>query len=66
MPRDAIYSENTEEGTIRTGLITNNSNLANLQSELNRNPLNDAEEVRNQFVQYFNNEGAVLFQNKFM
>ncbi|KAB0803707.1 hypothetical protein PPYR_00677 [Photinus pyralis] len=65
LPRDAIYSEDTENGTTRTGLVADDSNLANLQSGPNRNPSTEAKEVRDNFVQYFNNEGAVHFQNKF-
>lgn len=63
---DALYSENIECGTISTGLITDDSNLSDLQCGLNRNSSNEAKKVRNEFVEYFNNEGSLPFQEKFV
>lgn len=36
----------------------------NLQTSMNRNPAADPKRVREMFVSYFNNEGAVEWQNK--
>lgn len=54
------------EQTISTGLITDDSNLSDLQCALNVNSSNEAREVRNEFVGYFNNESSLPFQVKFV
>ena len=42
------------------------TNLSDLQCGLNIYSSNEAKKVRNEFVEYFNNEGSLPFQEKFV
>lgn len=63
-PPGTFYVEDTQEGNFTEGEISNPENFAGLQ-HVSRNCEVAAKIVRQQFVAYFNNEGAVPWQNKF-
>lgn len=63
-PSDCFDSEDTEIGSITQGNRTDNSNLINLRSGHYTHISNDAKEVRQEFTDYFCNEGSVPWQNK--
>ena len=65
-PPDCFDRENTEDGTTVSGFQTNNSNMESLNNRTQGNTTNDAKKVREDFINYFVNEGAVPWQNYFI
>lgn len=61
-PDSTLYRENTDTGTIEWGLAP--TNLLALQPTHNLKVNNDAKQVRELYMHYFNNEGAVAWQQK--
>lgn len=61
-PDNNLYRENIEDGTVELGLQSNH--MASLQRGYNRKTNKDAKEVRQLFMNYFTNEGAVAWQEK--
>ena len=55
--------ENLENGTVTAGLRSQPSSMATLKRGNNRNHQLTGKEVRKQFVEYFNNEGKVPWQD---
>jgi len=55
--------EDLENGTVTVGLRSHPSSMATLKRGNNRNHQLTGKEVRNQFVEYFNNEGKVPWQD---
>lgn len=66
-PPDSLDSEDIENGTIRVGLTSQNSNMSSLQrSRIAGNIPFDAKQVRQEFMNYFANEGQVPWQEHFV
>lgn len=63
-PPDAFDQENIMDGTVEEGLRANPNLLAGLQGSYGRNFSKEANQVRQSFMQYFNQEGAVLWQER--
>lgn len=63
---DDIDSDNFNEGITRLGLraTQNNDCVANLKKGANRNTSADVIAIRENFLNYFNTEGCVSWQNK--
>lgn len=65
-PSDCYDQEDRENGTITPGLNTMQSNMNHLNSRNYGNITNAAKMVRQDFINYFNNEGSVPWQNDFV
>lgn len=61
IPKEDFDAENPEKGTTELGLRSDS--LVDLQRCHARNASEDAKSVRVSFMEYFNNEGAVPWQN---
>lgn len=61
-PDHNLYRENTDTGTIELGLQP--TNFISLQQSHNQRVNNDAKQVRELYMHYFNNEGAVPWQQR--
>lgn len=61
-PENNLYRENMDTGTVTLGLQA--TNLVPMQQSQNRRPNNTAKEVRELFMNYFNNEGALEWQQR--
>ena len=61
-PSEYFDIEDLENGTVRAGLRSHPSSMATLKRG-NRNHQLTGKEVRNQFVEYFNNKGKVPWQD---
>lgn len=62
VPPGAYDIENIQDGTVQLGERTESSNLLDLQRGQNRQSTNDAKAVRQMYINYFNNEGAIPWQ----
>lgn len=60
---DDLDSENYEAGTFTNGLRVSDNDLLHLDKSATRNVSQIAKNVRETYMQYFNNEGAVSWQN---
>lgn len=66
-PPDSFHSEDIESGTTRPGLTPGNSNMIPLQrSHIAGDMPFYAKQVRQQFMEYFNIEGQVPWQENFV
>ena len=66
-PTESLDSEDIENGTIRVGMTPDNSNMLCLQrSHIAGNIPLDAKRVRQEFMNYFANEGQVPWQQNFV
>ena len=65
-PHKCFDRENTEDGTVASGLTTQNSNLQALQRTHPGNVTVSAKDIRNKFVKYFASEGKVSWQTDFI
>lgn len=63
-PPDSLDQDNFEKGSLQSGLRATPSHLAPLQRSHGRNFGSEAEQVRQSFMQYFNEEGAVSWQER--
>ncbi|CAH1953664.1 unnamed protein product [Acanthoscelides obtectus] len=63
-PMDSLDQENRTDGTVQMGLRANPSQLANLQRSHSRNFSSEASQVRREFTQFFNEEGALSWQER--
>lgn len=63
-PPDSLDQENLMDGTMQLGLRANPNLLAGLQRSYGRNFSNEANHVRKSFMHYFNEEGAVAWQER--
>jgi len=61
-----IDVEDNELGTLTVGLRSDQNNLLDLQREQNRQSSTEAKNVRQDFEEYFNNEGKVPWKNIMM
>lgn len=61
-PDNNVYKENTDTGTIEWGLQA--TDFLPLQQTHNQRVNNDAKQVRELYMHYFNNEGAVEWQQR--
>lgn len=61
-PDNNLYRENTDTGTIELGLEP--TNFVRLQQSHNQRVNNDAKQVINLYMHYFNNESAVERQQR--
>jgi len=59
-----IDVEDNELGTLTVGLRSDQNNLLDLQRGQNRQSSTEAKNVRQDFEEYFNNEGTVPWQNR--
>lgn len=57
-----LYRENLEDGSVELGLQANQ--MTSLQRGYNRRANKDAQEVRQLFMNYFNSEGAIPWQER--
>ena len=62
-PPDCFDQENTQDGTIVSKFHTSNSNMESLNQRNPGNTPNDAKKVRQDFINYFVDEGQVPWQN---
>lgn len=63
-PQNLFYREKSENGTIISeGYNTQNSTMENLERRNPGNTLNTAKIVRENFMNYFNQEGTVPWQD---
>jgi len=62
-PSECFDIEDLENGTVTAGLRSHPSSMATLKRGNNRNHQLTGKEVRKQFVEYFNNEGKVPWQD---
>lgn len=62
-PDNNLYNENTTQGEINCGISADSQSLLQLQLGQNRNVHKSAKEIRDSFLHYFNNEGAVAWQD---
>lgn len=63
-PQKCFYRVNSENATvIFEGYNTQNSTMENLERRNPGNTLNNAKIVRNNFMNYFNQEGRIPWQN---
>jgi len=62
-PSECFDTEDLQHGTVTEGLRNNPSNMATPKKGNNRNHQLTAKEIRRQFVEYFNNEGKVPWQD---
>ena len=63
-PVGSLDFEDTIQGTLSLGLRTNYCNLSNIKRGHYRAISNYSKQTRQQFLEYFNNEGSVPWQNK--
>lgn len=63
-PTGILDYEDTIEGTLSLGLRTDDTNLTDIEKGHYRNISIDAKQTREEFLQYFNNEGTVPWQNR--
>lgn len=63
-PNSTLDYEDTVEGTLTLGLRVDSTNLLQLDRGHYRNISYDAKMTREEFLNYFNSEGAVSWQNK--
>ena len=62
-PPKCFDTEDLQNGTVTAGLRSNPSNMATLKRGNNRNRQLTGKEVRSQFVEYFNDESKVPWQD---
>jgi len=62
-PPECFDTEDLQNGTVTAGLRSNPSSMAKLKRGNNRNRQLTGKEVRSQFVEYFNGEGKVPWQD---
>ncbi len=62
IPTTNLYREDTDNGTIDMGLQANN--IIPLQQTHNQRTNRDAQQVRELFMEYFNNEGSLDWQQR--
>jgi hypothetical protein len=62
-PSECFDTEDLQNGTVTAGLRSNPSSTATLKKGNKRNHQLTGNEVRSQFVEYFNNEGKVPWQD---
>jgi len=62
-PSECFDTEDLQNGTFIAGLRSNPSSMATPKKGINRNHPLTGKEVRSQFVEYFNNEGKVPWQD---
>ena len=62
-PPECFDTEDLQNGTVTAGLRSNSSSMATLKRGNNRNHQLTGKEVRSQFMEYFNNEGKVPWQD---
>jgi len=62
-PPECFDTEDLQNGTVTAGLRSNPSSMATLKMGSNRNLQLTGKEVRSQFMEYFNNEGKVPWQD---
>lgn len=62
-PSNTLDFEDTIQGTLTSGLRADSSHLLELQGGHYRNISQDAKATREEFSNYFNNEGTVSWQN---
>jgi hypothetical protein len=62
-PSECFDTEDLQNGTVTTGLRSNPSSMATLKRGNNRNHQLTGKEIRSQFVEFFNNEGKVPWQD---
>lgn len=66
-PQNCFYREGIANGSITTlGYNVENSNVHSLDCRNSGNIANTAKQVREDFMNYFCNEGTVPWQNKFI
>jgi hypothetical protein len=63
IPSECSDTEDLHNGTVTAGLRSNPSSMATMKRGNNRNHQLTGEEVRSQFVEYFNKEGKVPWQD---
>lgn len=63
---ECFDTENCDEGTITQGFDTANSAMVNLERRNLGNPSVAAKTVREDFMNYFVNEGSIPWQNNFI
>lgn len=66
IPVSHLYTEDTQTGVIQNGLTSDDSTFVELQRSYNRHAADEAKTVRNKYMNYFNNEGAVGWQESFL
>jgi hypothetical protein len=62
-PSECFETEDLQNGTVTACLRSNPSSMATLKRGNNRNHHQTGKEIRSQFVEYFNNEGKVPWQD---
>ena len=62
-PSECFDTEDLQNGTVTAGLRSNPSSMAKLKRGNNKNNQLTGKEVGSQFVEYFNNEGKVPWQD---
>jgi len=62
-PSECFDTEDPQNGTVTARLRSNPSNMATMKKGNNRNHQLTGKEVRSLFVEYFNNEGKVSWQD---
>lgn len=65
-PSECYDHEDRENGTVTSGLNTTQSNMNHLHRRNYGNITNAAKIIRQEFINYFNNEGSVPWQNDFV
>ena len=66
-PPDSVASEDLENGLVNPGLTSDNSRMVPLlNSHVSGNLPSNAKQVRREFMEYFNNEGQVPWQQRFV
>lgn len=66
-PQKCFYQEDIENGSVtKNGYNVENSNIHSLDCRNPENIANTAKQVRENFMNYFFNEGMVPWQNKFI
>lgn len=65
-PTCSLDIDDIENGTTQLGLRPEPNTLTNIQKGFSRHAANNAKCVRESFMRYFNNDGAVQWQNKFI
>lgn len=63
-PSGTLDYEDTIQGTMSFGLRSNDSNLVGIEKGRYKSISNDGKNIRLQFLDYFNNEGALPWQKK--
>jgi len=62
-PPESFDTEDLQNGTVTAGLRSNPSSMTTLKRGNNRSRQLTRKEVRSQFMEYFNNEGKVPWQD---